>query len=199
MAVLKWLFVVVFGIAGLGALGLGVIEGSAPRAAVARSAPLITLREFPAASAPAAATTPAPTTPVAEPLKEDEEPAPLAKLPETPKTEETPPKVDEKPTPVPEKPAPVAEKPPAPKPAAAPPAPAGEGVLNLRASDTADVYLDGKKLGGAPLLGVKAKVGAHKLRFDCYDAAGNTVPGTPQTVTVKLDTETDLEFPCPTE
>lgn len=193
MAVLKWLFVVVFGIAGAGALGLGVIEGSAPRPVVARSSPLIALREFPTGATLAA------VAPTPAPAKDDDEPAPLAKLPESPKTEEAPPKVEEKPAPVAEKPAPVAEKPPAPKPAAPPPPVAADGILNLRATDTADVYLDGKKLGGAPILGVKAKVGAHKLRFDCYDAAGNTVPGSPQTVTVKLDTETDLEFPCPTE
>jgi hypothetical protein len=72
-------------------------------------------------------------------------------------------------------------------------------MLNLRASDTADVYLDGKKLGGSPLLGVKAKVGNHKVRFDCYDAAGNTLTGAAQTVSVKADGETDVEFTCPTE
>ncbi|HEY0880688.1 MAG TPA: hypothetical protein VGD87_04105, partial [Archangium sp.] len=95
---------------------------------------------------------------------------------------------------------PVAAKP-APEPVAAKPAPAppAEGTINLRASDTADVFLDGKKLGGSPLLGVKAKAGPHKVRFDCYDAAGNTVAGTPQTVTVKADAEVDVEFPCPTE
>jgi hypothetical protein len=72
-------------------------------------------------------------------------------------------------------------------------------MLNLRASDTADVYLDGRKLGGTPLLGVKAKVGNHKLRFDCYDAAGNTVAGPVQTVAVKAEAEVDVEFTCPTE
>jgi len=89
------------------------------------------------------------------------------------------------------KPEPVVAKPPPPPPA--------EGMLNLRASDTADVYLDGKKLGGSPLLGVKAKVGNHKVRFDCYDAAGNTLTGAAQTVSVKADGETDVEFTCPTE
>ncbi|MGV3622191.1 MAG: hypothetical protein ACO1OB_15310 [Archangium sp.] len=195
MAVIKWLFVVVFGIAGIGAIGLGVIEGSAPRTTAPRSAPVISLREFPAAGAVAEVAAPTPT-----PVKtDDDEPTPLGTVEEKPKSEEPSPPVEEKPAPVIEKPAPVAEKPAAPKPPAPAASPVGEGVLNLRASDTADVYLDGKKLGGAPVLGVKAKVGAHKLRFDCYDAAGNTVPGTPQTVQVKLDTETDLEFPCPTE
>jgi hypothetical protein len=48
-------------------------------------------------------------------------------------------------------------------------------------------------------LGVKAKVGNHKLRFDCYDAAGNTVAGPAQTVAVKAEAEVDVEFTCPTE
>lgn len=110
----------------------------------------------------------------------------------------------------PPEPKPAEPKPAEPKPAvaanppavAAPPAPkavAAEGLLNLRASDTADVYLDGKKLGGSPLLGVKAKQGNHKVRFDCYDAAGNTVAGPVQVVSVKPDAEVDVEFTCPTE
>jgi hypothetical protein len=73
----------------------------------------------------------------------------------------------------------------------------GEGVLNLRASDTADVYVDGKKVGGSPIEGLKVKAGTHKVRFDCYDAAGNTLPGTTKTVTVAADAEESLEFACP--
>lgn len=78
-------------------------------------------------------------------------------------------------------------------------APAPEGHLNLRASDTADVFVDGKKVGSSPVLGFKAKAGAHKVRFDCYDAAGNTVAGPVQTVSVAADTESDVEFTCPAE
>ena len=101
------------------------------------------------------------------------------------------------PEPVAKAPTPVAK---APEPVvAAAKAPAAEGMLNLRASDTADVYLDGKKLGGSPLLGIKARVGNHKVRFDCYDAAGNTVAGPLQTISVKADAEVDVEYPCPVE
>lgn len=113
------------------------------------------------------------------------EPAPVAKTPE-----KAPEPVAAKP------PEPVVAKPPEP---AAPKAPPPEGMLNLRASDTADVYLDGKKLGGSPLLGIKAKAGNHKVRFDCYDAAGNTVAGPVQVISVKADAEVDVEFPCPVE
>jgi hypothetical protein len=83
--------------------------------------------------------------------------------------------------------------------AAAPKPLAAEGQLNLRASDTADVFVDGKKAGSSPVLGFKVKVGTHKVRFDCYDTAGNTVAGPVQTVNVAADTETDVEFTCPAE
>ncbi len=78
-----------------------------------------------------------------------------------------------------------------------PATPAGEATLNLQASDTADIYLDGKKLGTSPQLGVKVKVGPHKVRFDCYDAAGNTQAGAVKTVTVAVDQELDVPFQCP--
>ena len=113
------------------------------------------------------------------------EPAPVAKTPE-----KAPEAVAARP------PEPVVAKPPEP---AAPKAPPPEGMLNLRASDTADVYLDGKKLGGSPLLGIKAKAGNQKVRFDCYDAAGNTVAGPVQVISVKADAEVDVEYPCPVE
>ena len=80
-----------------------------------------------------------------------------------------------------------------------PPQPVGEGLLNLRASDTADVFVDGKKVGGSPIEGLKVRAGAHKVRFDCYDAAGNTVPGAAKTVTVVADSEENVEFTCPVE
>jgi hypothetical protein len=80
---------------------------------------------------------------------------------------------------------------------APPPVPVGEASLNLQASDTADIYLDGKKLGTSPQLGVKVKVGAHKVRFDCYDAAGNTQAGAVKIVTVTVDQELDVPFQCP--
>lgn len=106
-------------------------------------------------------------------------------------------------------PAPVAAKPPAPKPPADPavkPATGGGGAaeavtgyFNLRASDTADVFVDGKKVGGSPVLGYKVKPGKHKVRFDCYDASGEAKPGISQTYEVVADGEKDVEFDCPTE
>lgn len=59
------------------------------------------------------------------------------------------------------------------------------------------MYLDGKKLGSSPLVGVKAKAGNHKVRFDCYDAAGNTVAGQVKVVTVAANEELDVDYPCP--
>jgi hypothetical protein len=73
----------------------------------------------------------------------------------------------------------------------------GEGVLNLRASDTADVYVDGKKVGGSPVDGLKVRAGTHKVRFDCYDTAGNTIPGAAKSVTVAADGEQSVDFECP--
>ncbi len=184
MAAVKWIFVVLFGLAGAGALGMGFVSGGVSRTPVLTSAPAITLRPFAEGSIGAAAA-PKAAEPVAEKPAE-----PVAEKPAEPAAAKPEP-VAAKPEPVAAKPEPVAAKPPPPPPA--------EGMLNLRASDTADVYLDGKKLGGSPLLGVKAKVGNHKVRFDCYDAAGNTLTGAAQTVSVKADGETDVEFTCPTE
>jgi hypothetical protein len=77
------------------------------------------------------------------------------------------------------------------------PAPVGEGTLNLRASDTADVFVDGKKVGGSPVEGLRVRAGPHKIRFDCYDAAGNTLPGASKTVNVTADGEQSVEYSCP--
>ncbi len=73
------------------------------------------------------------------------------------------------------------------------------GQFNLRASDTADVFVDGKKVGGSPILGLKVKPGKHKVRFDCYDATGEAKPGVSQTVEVVADGEKDFEFDCSSE
>ena len=217
MASVKWIFVVVFGLGSAGALAMAVVSGGAPYAATPRTAPPIALRQFPEMVANAAP----PKTPVAKPAAEkapvaEKTPEPVAAKPEPVAARPEP--VAPKPVPVVVKPEPVVAKPEpvAPKPepvavkpepviakpepvAAAPKAPPAEGVLNLRANDTADVYLDGKKLGGSPLMGIKAKVGNHKVRFDCYDAAGNTVAGPVQTIAVKADSEVEVEYPCPVE
>jgi outer membrane biosynthesis protein TonB len=234
VAAVKWIFVVLFGIGSAGALALAFLSGGEARAATARTAPQIVLREFPTMIAMAGTvkppdvaakpTEPETTKPAEPEVAKTPEPE-AAKTPE-PVAAKTPEPVAAKPEPVAAKPAPVAAKPepvaaqpkpepvaakPEPKPepvaaapkpepvAAAPKAPPAEGILNLRASDTADVFLDGKKLGGSPLLGIKAKVGNHKVRFDCYDAAGNTVAGPAQTIAVKADGEVDVEYPCPVE
>lgn len=146
--------------------------------------------------------------PAPAPVAEKPAPAPVAEKPAP------------KPAPVAEKPAPAAEKPepkaePAPAPVAAKPAPApkpanaNEGIVpatggaapvgqfNLRASDTADVYVDGKKVGGSPILGLKVKPGKHKVRFDCYDASGEARAGPTQTHDVAADGEKDVEYECP--
>ena len=69
--------------------------------------------------------------------------------------------------------------------------------LELRASDTADVYIDGRKVGGSPVLGHRVKAGKHKVRFDCYDAAGEAQQGVVQTVDVAVEGERDVEYECP--
>jgi hypothetical protein len=83
---------------------------------------------------------------------------------------------------------------PAPRPA---PPPSADGSLTLSASDTADIYLDGKKVGSSPMRGVKVRAGTHKVRFDCYDAAGNAVTGQVKVVTVTADQELAVTYPCP--
>ena len=225
MAALKWILVVVFGLGGAGSLAMAFVSGGAPYGETARTAPPVALRDFPqlvasvgTVKAPDVAKTPEPVAekppePVA--AKPEAKPEPVAAKPPAPvvaKPEATPePVAKAPPPPVAKPPEPVAKvepkpepvaKPPEPKPepvAAAPKAPPAEGVLNLRATDTADVYLDGKKLGGSPLIGIKARVGNHKVRFDCYDAAGNTVAGPAQTISVKADAEVEVEYPCPVE
>ena len=195
MTAVKWILVGLFGLGSAGALGMALTTGGTARTPAQRTAPAISLRQFPTmvasvgtpkapdVAAPVAAKTP---EPVPEPVAKA--PQPVAKAPEP---------VAKAPEPVAKAPTPVAK---APEPVAvAAKAPAAEGMLNLRASDTADVYLDGKKLGGSPLLGIKARVGNHKVRFDCYDAAGNTVAGPLQTISVKADAEVDVEYPCPVE
>jgi outer membrane biosynthesis protein TonB len=140
----------------------------------------------------------APAAPAA-PEKPPEEPAkapePVAKTPEAPA--KTPEPVAKAPEPA-KKPEPVA-KASEPDARASPPAaePVEEGMLNFRASDTADVYVDGKRVGSSPVLGFKVKAGTHRVRFDCYDAAGNAIAGPVKTVTVKADEEQDVEFTCP--
>lgn len=198
-----------FGLVGLGISGFGATQTMAQRPAYTPSVIDVALRPWPAMQASAAA--------VAVPKPEAAKPEPAAVEPaktEPAKAEVPPEPVKAEPAKVePAKPAPepaktAAETPKPPAPVAAPvkvepakpppPAAVANGVLNLRASDTADVFVDGRKAGTTPVTGFKAKVGKHTVRFDCYDAAGNTVPGAPQTADiVSAGDEVDLDFKCP--
>lgn len=198
MAVAKSVLIGLCGLLGLGALAFGVLAGLGLSAAGPQppvTVAEVRLRPFPnATSAPPAtgggpaAPTDGGTTPVAPPPDAGTTPPPAvvdagAVAPVNPPT--PPPAVKD---------AGVAVVPVRPPP---PPQPVGEGILNLRASDTADVFVDGKKVGGSPVEGLKVRAGSHKVRFDCYDAAGNTVPGASKTVTVPADGEQSVEYPCP--
>ncbi|MBX7101513.1 MAG: hypothetical protein K1X89_27610, partial [Myxococcaceae bacterium] len=140
----------------------------------------------------------APPAPAPEP-----KPAPAMAVPDAPKPAAAP-----APAPAP---APVAAPAPAPAPAAAakpaeapkpaapkaPAVPVAEGHLNLRASDTADVFVDGRKVGASPIAGFKVKAGKHRVRFDCFDSAGEAKPGPVQTVEVEADGNVDVPYDCP--
>lgn len=191
MAAVKWLIVTVCSISALGLTGLGVkqslvLSHEAPAALMVAKLslrpwpkPFVPGPRGPAAGAPAAAHaaavdagTPAALAVVARSAVD----AGMAGVVVRP---------------VVSAPAPVA----APGPAAA--AALTEGLLFLRSSDTADVFVDGKRVGSAPVLSLKVKAGAHKVRFDCYDEAGNTVAGAVQTVTASTDKPVDITFQCP--
>lgn len=183
MAALKSTFVALFGLASASALGLALVEGNEVRHVSSKATLQLSLRELKGTPQPAEAA-------------ETKAHRPSGKVADVPvPTEEVVAKPEQA---APREPAPSKiEK--APEEAAKPKPPPAEGMINLRASDTADVYLDGKKLGGSPLLGIKVRAGTHKVRFDCYDTGGNAVTGQIQTVMVKTGAELDLEYPCPTE
>ncbi len=192
MAVAKWILIGVCGLLGLGALAIGIMgalsmsqAGALPPLAV----PKVSVRPFPTATTSAATPSPTAPAPAMDGGTPVSPPAVDAGAPPSP----TPPSPPAPPAPTPRPDAGTA----APKPPPPPPTPVGEGYLTLRASDTADVFVDGKKVGGSPIEGLKVKAGPHKVRFDCYDAAGNTLPGAPKTVTVTADAEATLEFACP--
>lgn len=204
MAAVKWIFVALFGLASLGSFGMAFVESGVPSPRPSSgpvSLPAVELRAFPNKVEVAKKAAPATPPPETAEVKRAPAPAPAA---------ESPPKAPAEKTPVetakvaPEETAPKAPAAsPAPAAAAAPPAaapvpkpPPAEGTLNLRASNNAEVYMDGKKLGASPILGLSARVGNHKVRFDCYDDAGNTVTGAVQIVSVKASTESDVEFTC---
>jgi hypothetical protein len=188
VTVIKWIAFVVFSLGGAGLITLGFLATPAQAQVRYAKVPQLAMRALPGvatADATAAATTKPAEVNVADAKPVDANP------------------VDAKPADA----KPADAKPADAKPSAKPPGPAvaaaatgGEGLLNLRASDTAEVYLDGKKLSpGSPILGYKVKAGKHKVRFDCFDAAGNTIPGSAKTVEVAADGEQDIDFECPAQ
>jgi len=189
--VARSLLIAVFGLLGLGALAFSVmgalsITAAGPQGPVKVSE--VALRPFPGSS-------PSPLPPNDVPASNDAgTPAPEAADAGAPVPPPKPADAGAAPPPPPPPPAKDAGVPARPPP---PPQPVGEGLLNLRASDTADVYVDGKKVGSSPIDGFKVRAGTHKVRFDCYDAAGNTTPGAAKTVTVAPDSEQSVEYECP--
>jgi outer membrane biosynthesis protein TonB len=218
---MKWALVALFTLGALGAWAMGLQSASTLSAetkpltvpkvamrplpqlqggpAIAAAAPKA---EEPAKAAEPAAKPPEPAAKPAEPVAAAKPPEPAktdvaapAKQAEPPKTVAPTPQPKPKPAPPPQPASDEGGSPPPPAPAAA--APAGEGSINLKASDTAEVVVDGRKLGPSPKLGVKLKAGKHKIRFDCYDENGNLKPGKVQTVDIKPDEEQDLDYECP--
>jgi outer membrane biosynthesis protein TonB len=194
MSALKMGLAVLLSLSGVAALAAGVVSAEGIRT------PAPTLR------APVSANV-RPHPPVFASAKKEEKPveaapaepvavkAPEAKPAEVPKPAPTP--AEPVKAPAAEAPKPQPKEPPAkPAPAPAAPASAAEGRLTMRASDTADVYLDGKKVGQSPVSGYRAKAGAHKVRFDCYDSSGNAQKGDVQTVLVPPDEDVEVEFQC---
>ena len=202
MAAAKWVLIGLCTLLGLGALAFGVLGGMSLPAAGER-APVtvspVALRPFPSSSGSATPTPPTPPTPTPS-ASDAGTPAPAPAVIDAGQVAAPVPAAKPDagaapaPAPAPKPDAGVA----APRPPPPPPQPVGEGLLNLRASDTADVFVDGKKVGGSPVEGLKVRAGAHKVRFDCYDAAGNTVPGAPQAAEIiAAGDEVDLDFKCP--
>jgi hypothetical protein len=208
MAVVKAIVGALMGLAALGLVGLGAVSGDGLRTASApalTAGPVVSLRSFPeGAGAFTSVKAPdRPDTPVKPPDRPD--------VPDTPEVEDagTPPPADAGAPP--EKPdagapatkpdagssPPDAGTTPRPKPDAGTGPPVPPGQLNLRASDTADVFVDGRKVGSSPVLGFKVKPGNHRVRFDCYDSAGNAITGQVQTLSVGSDKEADLDYACP--
>lgn len=178
MTVSKWVAVVVLGVGGLWAIALGAMEGrlAAKGPLLPRPVEPIALRAFldlpPEPAADAGRTLPSPS-----PAQFDAGSAAAA----------------------PPQPPAAAVHAPAPQPKLSrPPAPRlADGLLNLRASAAADVYVDGKRAGSSPVLSFKVKAGTHRIRFDCLDAEGKATPGPANSVTVAADAGEDVDYTCP--
>jgi hypothetical protein len=197
MAVAKSVFIGLVAILGTGALALGVrgglglsASGPLPPVKVAE----IALRPFPTPRATVAPVATADGGTEVRPVAVADAGTPAVPPPAPADAGLAKPPSPTTPAAKPDAGAPAVARPPPP-----PPQPVGEGLLNLRSSDTADVFVDGKKVGGSPIEGLKVRAGTHKVRFDCYDAAGNTIPGTAQSVTVAADAEATVDFTCSPE
>lgn len=192
-------FVVLLAVAGAAA-GMGYQAGSplsSPHVE-AIAVPQVAVRPWPQKGAAA-------TEPVAEPAPAAKEPAAEPPAPEPQPVAETKPVAEPKPVAKPVEP-PAPARPAAaavaktPKPASETgdaPAVAGDGLVNLKASDTAEIVVDGRKLGPSPRMNVKLKAGKHKVRFDCYDAEGSLKAGKVQTIDVAPDSQQDVDYECP--
>lgn len=77
------------------------------------------------------------------------------------------------------------------------PAPLGDdaGVLNLRADMPASVYVNGRRVGNAPALGVKANPGRVTVRFDCI-VEDVRVRGRNRTVNLAPNGTANVDFSC---
>ncbi len=178
MRVVNLIASVVLGVGGFSVIGLAAAQAPTAQPLSAPAIAAVALRPLPTLLGVLAP--PPPPAPVAKaPVETAKPPSEAAKNPPAQPKVAAPPKAGAAPPPNP-----------------APPAPVGEGTLTMQASDTADVYLDGKKLGSSPQ-SVKARAGGHRVRFDCYDAAGNTVTGAVKTVTLAADQDLEVPFQCP--
>ena len=215
---LNWIGFVVLFAGAVGAAAMGVQSGSPLMEMRPESlaVPAVSMRPLPGASGAVAKAAPETAkavviaeAPVAPEKAEDDPPAlPAAVEPAKPEPVKVGPNGAKNVAARPIE-APPALPPAAPKPAAAKtphPAPEGEvaaaggggdGTINLKASDTAEVVVDGRKVGPSPRLGMKLKPGKHKIRFDCYDAEGNLKAGKVQTVDIAAESEQDIDYDCP--
>ena len=69
------------------------------------------------------------------------------------------------------------------------------GQLNLKADQTAEVYVDGRRIGVTPVLGHKVSIGRHRVRFDCLTPDGKK-RGSDQRVKVPPLGEVLVEHKC---
>jgi hypothetical protein len=72
-------------------------------------------------------------------------------------------------------------------------APDDSGALNLVATGDADVFVDGRHVGTAPVRGVTVRPGEHTVRFTCIKDANRSAE---QRVDVPAFSEVDVEHAC---